>query len=559
MVTPEARPFKTTGGLADVAGALPRALARMGHRVTLVMPRYRGVDVAGASSQPANVPFGPNLYPVTFHVGSPESPDTRRTSKATTAPAKVAARGSRVASAPVKAATRVTATAKSPAGGAKSPPAGSVTPVFIDAPDLFDRDGLYGDAGGEYSDNAFRFAVLSRGALEYVRFTGDRPSVIHAHDWQTALVPLYLRTVLADDPVLGDVPSVLTIHNVAFQGLYPPDVLRWIDIAPELYAPDGLEFYGRASLLKAGTLFADKVTTVSPTYARELLTPGYAFAFGFEGILATRAADFSGILNGIDTETWDPARDRFLPQPFSAASPAAKLEAKRALLNAAGLPSDKATLARPTIGLLSRLTYQKGVDLLTAASDSLMQLDANWVLLGDGDRQHEEFWKALAQRHPERVATRIGFDEELAHLIHGGCDLFLMPSRYEPCGLNQMYAMRYGTLPVVRATGGLEDTVHDADETPKGATGFRFRDFTTEALVDAVRRGLEAFRNARRWKTLQRAAMKQDHSWDVSAREYVKVYRGMGEPRGRHGIRKGTDADGRELRTDHQRRKSRTR
>jgi starch synthase len=559
MVTPEARPFKTTGGLADVAGALPHALARMGHRVTLVMPRYRGVDVSGASSQSANVPFGPNLYPVTFHVGSPESRVASPESRIASPASKSATAASKVVKSASKTSSRVGAAAKAPARSAKASPAGSVTHVFIDAPDLFNRDGLYGDAGGEYTDNAFRFAVLSRGALEYARLTGDRPSVIHAHDWQTGLVPVYLRTVLADDPILGGVPSVFTIHNVAFQGLFSPDVLRWIDIAPELYGPDGLEFYGRASLLKAGTLFSDKVTTVSPTYARELLTPGYAFAFGFEGILASRAADFSGILNGIDTETWDPACDRYVPEPFSADSPAAKLEAKRALLSVAGLPTDNAALARPTIGLLSRMTYQKGFDLLTAASDSLLALDANWVLLGDGDRQYEEFWTRLAETHPDRVSTRIGFDEQLAHLIQAGSDLFLMPSRYEPCGLNQMYAMRYGTLPVVRATGGLEDTVQDADEAPKGATGFRFRDFTTEALVDAVRRGVEAFGNGRRWKTLQRSAMKQDHSWDVSAREYVKVYRGLENREERHGIRKGTDADGRELRTDDRRRKSRTR
>jgi starch synthase len=571
MVTPEARPFKTTGGLADVAGALPHALARMGHRVTLVMPRYRGIDVSGALSQPANVPFGPNLYPVTFHVGTPEASSgnqgssvvaVQAASRASKVPSSKTSPGrSRVVSAPVKSATRVSGTSKPVARGAAPASRGSVTPVFIDAPDLFDRDGLYGDAGGEYTDNAFRFAVLSRGALEYVRVTGDRPSVIHAHDWQTGLVPLYLRTVLSNDPVLADVPSVFTIHNMAFQGLFPQDVLRWIDIAPELHGAEGIEFYGRASLLKAGTLFSDKVTTVSPTYARELLTPGYPFAFGFEGILASRAADFTGILNGIDTQTWDPERDPYLPKRFSAASPGGKAEAKRALLSAVALPTDEATLSRPTIGLISRMTHQKGFDLLTAASDALMQLDANWILLGDGDqdRRHEAFWKSLAERYPERVAVRIGFEERLAHLIHAGSDLFLIPSRYEPCGLNQMYAMRYGTLPVVRATGGLEDTVQDADESSKGATGFRFYDFTTEALVDAVRRAVEAFANPRRWRALQRSAMKQDHSWDVSAGEYVKVYRGAENREERHGIRKGTNADGRKLRTDDQRRQSRTR
>jgi starch synthase len=572
VVTPEARPFATTGGLADVAGALPYALARLGHRVTLVMPRYRGIDVADASSQSANVPFGPNLYPITFQIGaqsrvvSPEarvtSPDSRLTARdsgpASAAEAAKRARASRVASAPAKTAGRA-ASAKTTARTTKTAAAGSVTHVFIDAPDLFDRDGLYGDARGDYADNAFRFAVLSRGALEYVRLTADRPSVIHAHDWQAGLVPLYLRTVLADDPVLGGVPSVFTIHNVAFQGLFPLDVLRWIDVAPELSGPDGIEFYGRASLLKAGTLFSDKVTTVSPTYARELLTPGYEFAFGFDGILGSRAADFAGILNGIDTAAWDPAHDRYLPEPFSAAATAGKLKAKRALLSAVGLPSDGEALTRPTIGLVSRVTYQKGFDLLGAAADSLMALDASWVLLGDGDRPGEEFWTRLAEQHPGRLAVRTRFDERLAHLIHGGSDLFLMPSRYEPCGLNQLYAMRYGTLPVVRDTGGLADTVQDADEAPKTGTGFVFREFNADALLAALRRGIEAFRNGRRWKTLQRNAMKQDHSWDVSAREYVKVYRGLENREDRHGIRKGTDADGRKLRTDDQRRKSRTR
>jgi starch synthase len=559
MVTPEARPFKTTGGLAEVAGTLPHALARLGHRVTLVMPRYRGVDVSGASTQSASVPFGPNLYPVTFHVGPPQVREVSPESKAATVVSKGTSRAARVASDSAKAATRGSAPAKAPSRPAKAKPVGSVTPVFIDAPDLFDRDGLYGDAGGEYTDNAFRFAVLSRGALEYVRLTGDRPSVIHAHEWQTGLVPLYLRTVLADDPVLGGVPSVFTIHNVAFQGLFAPDMLRWIDISPELYSAEGLEFYGRASLLKAGTLFSDKVTTVSPSYARELLTPSYEFAFGFEGILASRSADFSGILNGIDTNIWNPENDRFIPKPFNASTPEGKREAKRALLSVVGLPTDEASLARPTICLLSRLTYQKGFDLLSAAAESLMDLDANWVLLGDGNRQNEELWTALAGKHPGRLAAHIGFDEQLAHLIHAGSDLFLMPSRYEPCGLNQMYAMRYGTLPVVRATGGLEDTVQDADETPSGATGFRFREFTAESLLDALHRAIAAFRNPRRWKTLQRNAMKRDHSWDVSAREYVKVYRGLENREDRHGIRKGTDADGRELRTDNQQRKSRAR
>ena len=609
MVTPEAQPFAHTGGLADVAGALPLALARLGHRVTLVMPRYRGVDVSGAARMPVDVPFGPNRYPVTFHTLSLESYRTSRESAAATpAPARTrstsraagrpstteraspaseageravteaessaaqrslrAAKGSARGKKPPASAARVRkaepkivsrpVAAKAPARTPK-PASGSVTVVFIDAPDLYDREGVYGDANGEYHDNAFRFAVLSRGALEYARVTAERPSVVHAHDWQTGLVPLYLKTVLADDPVLGGVPSVFTIHNTAFQGLFSPDELQWIDVPRELYTPEGVEFHGRASTLKAGIRFADRVTTVSPTYARELLTADYAFAFGFEGILASRAADFTGVLNGIDTDVWDPERDRYLPTPFGADAPKGKVDAKRALLETVGLTADAASLARPTIGMLSRLTYQKGFDLLADAAGPLMALDANWILLGDGNGHYEEFWTNLARTHPDRVAARIGYDDRLAHLIHAGSDLFLIPSRYEPCGLNQMYAMRYGTLPIVRATGGLADTVQDADESPKTGTGFVFREFAVDALLDAIRRGLEAFRNGRRWKALQRNALKQDHSWDVSAREYVKVYRGTENREDLHGIRQGTDADRRQLRTDDQRRQDRSR
>jgi len=623
LVTPEAQPFAHTGGLADVAGALPHALARLGHRVTLVLPRYRGVDVSSATPTAVEIPFGTNRYPVTYYtlespvvssepripgpepsvasressVASPEVPVARPKSRTASSKSSAASgRESAGTAKPTVASAKASEPKGSPAHGAKKktsgrgkkPPAsaariatadpkvvsapvkalsssakrsaGAVTVVFIDAPDLFDRDGMYGDANGEYHDNAFRFAVLSRGALEYARVTGERPSVVHAHDWQTGLVPVYLKTVLADDPVLGGVPSVFTIHNTAFQGLFPPDELTWIDVPPELYTADGVEFYGRASTLKAGIRFADRVTTVSPTYAQELLTPDYPFAFGFEGILASRADQFTGILNGVDYRTWDPESDRYLPTPFTAASPKGKADAKRALFEAVGLEADSASLARPTIGILSRLTYQKGFDLLADAAGPLMALDANWILLGDGGNGHyEEFWTSLARTHPDRVAARIGYDERLAHLIHAGSDLFLVPSRYEPCGLNQMYAMRYGTLPIVRATGGLADTVQDADESPKTGTGFVFRDFTVDALLDATRRGLEAFRNGRRWKSLQRNAMQQDHSWDVSAREYVKVYRGTENREDLNGIRKGTDADRRQLRADDQRRQGRSR
>jgi starch synthase len=473
MVTPEARPFAKTGGLADVCGALPLALARLGHRVTIVLPKYRGTETDGAPGTTADVPFGLHSYPVRF---------------------------------------------------VEQRVADGVTAVLIDAPSLYDRDGLYGDATGEYGDNAFRFAVLCRGALEYARRRGARPSVIHAHDWQGGLAPVYARTVLRDDPVIGGVRTVMTIHNLAFQGQFDPGELPWIGLGRDLFTPELLEFWGRVSTMKGGVVFADRITTVSPTYAAEILTP--EFGFGFNGILAARAQDLVGILNGIDTEAWDPATDRYLPAHFTAGDLDAKAVVKRALLGAAGLSRDEAAMKRPLIGMVTRLTHQKGCDLIAGAADRLMSFDAAWVMLGSGDGWCEDLWRQLAARYPGRVAARIGFEESLAHLIEGGSDMFLMPSWYEPCGLNQMYSQRYGTVPIVRATGGLNDTVVDVDEAPGAGTGFKFRDYTPDALSRTVERALAAFPNSKRWKAIQRNGMKRDFSWDVSALEYVKVYRG---------------------------------
>ena len=299
MITSEARPFAKTGGLADVVGALPQALVRLGHRVTIVVPKYRGTHADGAG-EAAQVPFGMHEYPVRF---------------------------------------------------IEQTVSDGVTAILIDAPALYDREGLYGDRGGEYGDNAFRFAVLSRGALEYARLQGRRFSVIHAHDWQAGLAPVYARTVLRDDPFVGSgVRTVLTIHNLAFQGAFDPKELAWIGLGADLYNPGVLEFYGRASALKGGVVFSDAITTVSPTYAREILTPDYGF--GFDGILRTRADDLSGILNGIDTATWDPASDRFLPVHFDANTLDRKADVKRRLLEEAGLPVDEAARRRPLIGIV---------------------------------------------------------------------------------------------------------------------------------------------------------------------------------------------------------------
>jgi starch synthase len=470
MISSEAVPFAKTGGLADVVGALPRALARYGHRVTVFLPRYRG---AAAGNVVAAFPVslnGRTLAP-RFHRHDLE-------------------RG--------------------------------VTAVLIDSPELYDRDALYGIGNNDYPDNAFRFAFMSKAALEFAGRHLDPVDVVHAHDWQAGLAPLYLETLYHHHPVLGGAASVFTVHNLAYQGLFGPDLMPSLDLAWQLFAVEGIEYWGRISFLKAGINFSTLITTVSPTYAREVQTP--EFGFGFEGILRRRSRDLAGILNGIDTERWNPMTDPALPEPFGASNLSGKRAAKREMLKTLGLPCDAEALAAPAVGIVSRMVDQKGFDLLSDAVSDLLRLGATYVLLGSGDPKYEAQWRKLAEANPLKVAVRIGFDDRLAHLIEGGSDLFLMPSRFEPCGLNQMYSLRYGTVPVVRAVGGLDDTVVNFNPKTVEGTGFKFRAYTGRALTRALRCALQVYRDPGLWRSLQQAGMRQDYSWAASAREYVSVY-----------------------------------
>lgn len=470
MIASEAHPFAKTGGLAEVAAALPDALVRLGHRVTLVLPRYRGIEVAGAPSQVASFQLGDRIQRVVY---------------------------------------RTTDTS------------GGVTVVLVDVPELFDRHGgLYNVNGVDYPDNAWRFAVFCRAALEYARLRGERPSIIHAHDWQTGLVPVYQKMLFSPDPVVGGVPAIFTIHNLAFQGVFPASMLPSLGLGWEMLDLQALEYWNQISFMKGGINFSERLTTVSPTYAREILTP--EFGFGLDGALRRRAGALTGILNGIDVDRWSSESDPFIGASYSADDLSGKALAKQVLLEAAGLPNDASTRARPVVGLISRLTDQKGFDIIAAAADRLMSFDASWVMLGSGEPQYEDMWRTMAARYPNRVSATIGFDERLAHRIEAGSDLFLMPSRYEPCGLNQMYSLRYGTLPIVRATGGLEDTVTDVSQ--PGGTGFKFTQYSPSALAAALQRALDLYRKPGEWKGIQQAGMKMDFSWDASAREYVKVY-----------------------------------
>jgi len=323
---------------------------------------------------------------------------------------------------------------------------------------------------------------------------------------------------------------VFTIHNLAYQGVFDASWLPRLGLGWELMRIDALEYWGRISYLKSGLMFSRMITTVSPRYAREIQTPEYGF--GFDGILRYRRDDVVGILNGIDYDQWDPTRDSNIPEPYDANNTAGKQAAKRAVLDKYGLRTDEAAMARPLVGLISRLVDQKGFDLIAEIADQLAQLDASFVLLGTGERRYEDFWLGLAARHPDRIGVKIGFDEPLAHLIEGGADLFLMPSRFEPSGLNQMFSMRYGTVPVVRAVGGLDDTVLNYNPRTGEGTGFSFQDYTAQALLNTLRWALDVFRDRATWQRIQREGMTQDFSWDASARQYVKVYeRALGRTR----------------------------
>jgi starch synthase len=480
MIGSEAVPFAKTGGLADVLGALPPALGRMGWDVTVALPRYRGVT---AGTLVERVPVSVGGF--TREVGLFDAPM---------------------------------------GDGARA--------LLVECADLYDRDSLYATGGEEYPDNARRFAVLVRAALEFVARRGPRPSVVHAHDWQAGLAPVYLRTLFASHPVLGGVPSVFTIHNVAYQGVFEPDWLPRLDLGAEELALDRMEFWGRISLLKGGLNAASVITTVSRRYAEEIQTA--EFGSGLDGVLRRRRDRLFGILNGIDTSVWDPATDPALPAPYSVDRLDGKLTAKRALLARYALPADESAVARPLVGMISRMVDQKGFDLIRDVADDLMRLDATFVVLGTGETRHQDLWKGLAARYPSRVGAYIGFEEALAHLIEGGADIFLMPSRFEPCGLNQMYSLRYGTVPVVRAVGGLADTVTDYAPGDPRSTGFVFQDYSGPALLAALRRALAVFRDKTAWRALQTAGMRHDNSWDHSAGEYVRIY----------GIAKGLEATG---------------
>jgi len=466
----EVAPFAKTGGLADVAGSLPQALAALGHDVRVVLPRYRQID--GGT-------FG-LTHLATFYV-----PLASWKERCDILAGRLGAR---------------------------------VPAYFINKDIYFNRPELYRTPQADYHDNAERFIFFSRAVPELCRVLNFSPEIIHCNDWQTGLVPLYLRKFYHDAAQLRHARTVFTIHNLGYQGIFGKRDMVLTGLGWDVFTPDGIEYWDNINLLKAGIVHADVVTTVSATYSREIQTP--EFGHGLDGTLRKRADDLFGIVNGIDNEEWDPAHDQSLPQPYSAARLLGKQACKRALQEQLGLPHENA----PILGMVTRLTDQKGLDILLDAIPELLHLQAQLVILGTGDDRYHRALAEMGDRHRDRMRVLLKYDDALARRIYAGSDLFLMPSRYEPCGLGQMHALRYGTVPVVRRTGGLADTVEDYRPRAGKGTGFVFDDYTSGALVACVKRALQVYRDPKRWKSIMQAGMKVDFSWKSSAKEYLKVY-----------------------------------
>lgn len=468
FIASEALPYAKTGGLADVIEALPRALIKMGHEVAVFLPRYRGIKSFSTVMPSITIPQGTLLRFPAITSGS-------------------LLRGVRY--------------------------------FFLDDPLYFDRPGIYGEQSGDYPDNAERFTEFSRAAIELAKYVWT-PDVFHCHDWQTAMIPVLLRSSYADDPAVKDIPVVFTIHNIGYHGIFPPDSLVRAGIPQGLFHPAGIEFFGNVNFLKGGLVYSDYLTTVSRKYAKEIQTP--EFGFGLDGVIRSRADRLVGILNGVDYSAWSPERDSLIPAKYSSKDLEGKKACKEKLLEEFQLLRDDPH--RPVIGIVSRFADQKGFDLIAAIARDLMHEEVLLAILGTGDRRYEDLFRALAHDFPGRVGVKVTYDNNLAHLVEAGADMFLMPSRYEPCGLNQIYSLRYGTVPIVRATGGLDDTIEPFDLEHGTGTGFKFYEYSGGALLHSLRQALHYYSDEGVWKRIQLNGMAKDFSWNTSAAEYAKLY-----------------------------------
>ena len=469
FVASEGLPFSKTGGLADVIEALPRALVALGHEVTVLLPRYRKTPAVAVSVPSLTVPMGDGLrFPAIIEGGTLHG----------------------------------------------------VYFYFVDDPEYFDREQLYGAAGKDYPDNAERFGEFCGAAIEFCKQVW-MPDVIHCHDWQTGLVPVLLRTRYEKDESLRELPVVFTIHNMGYHGAFPREVMKKIGLPESLFSINGMEFYGRVDFLKGALMFSDYLTTVSPKYAEEIKTVEYGH--GLDGVLRNRADRLTGILNGADYSAWSPERDKVIAMRYSPKDLSGKMACKKDLLNVFGLPPG--ALNKPVIGIVSRFAGQKGFDLIEQIAPDLLAEEVAITALGAGEPKYEKLLRELAKAYPGKFSVKVAYDNVIAHKIEAGADMFLMPSRYEPCGLNQIYSLKYGTVPVVRATGGLDDSIDAYDPATGRGTGFKFQAYDSTALLETIRQAISVFRNEPAvWRRIQLNGMARDFSWQVSAKEYLRLY-----------------------------------
>ena len=472
LIASEVAPFAKTGGLADVAGALPKYLAESGAEVRVFMPLYRTIR-----NRSREFDLKPGAPPVVMDWAG----------------------GRREFSVWVARRDKVTI-------------------HFIDTPDFFDRDGLYGTPAGDYPDNGDRFAFFSRACLEAMKALYFRPDIIQAHDWQSALVLAYKKFIYGDDPFFEKTRSLFTIHNLGYQGLFEPGVLERAGLPGSLFDMEALEFFGKVNFLKAGILYSEAVNTVSVRYSQEIQTEEYGC--GLDGLLRSRKSDLFGVLNGVDYAAWNPETDKSLAARYGSRDLRGKTMCRQDLLRIFGLSAK----GKPVVGLVSRLAGQKGLDILVRSLDGLFRAGAVLVILGQGEPEIEKALTEAADAHPGELGLKLGFDETLARKIYAGSDFFLIPSRYEPCGLTQMYALKYGTIPVVRATGGLDDTIQEFNLAGRSGNGFKFEEYSSEALLRAVERAAAVKSDAGLWRSLRTNAMACDFSWTNSARKYLELF-----------------------------------
>lgn len=470
LASSEVHPYAKTGGLADIAGSLPKALKRLGHDVRVVMPKHKSVAQCSRGVHPAgldvDVPMGKTLEKGFLFLGSLDE---------------------------------------------------NIPVYFIGNDTYFSRDGIYGSRAGDYPDNAKRFIFFCRSILEVCKSLGFQPDVIHCNDWQTGLVPAYLKTVYAADRWFQNTRTLFSIHNMGYQGNFPSSELKTAGLPLSIYTPEGVEFFNHFSFLKSGLVYSDILTTVSPAYAREIQTP--AFGFKMDGVLRNRSEDLVGILNGVDVLEWDPALDPWIEKNYGPKNPRGKSACKNHLSNFFSLNVDD---KMPLISMVTRLSDQKGIDLVMKTMNDILDEGAAFVVLGSGEPKYEEYFLKLNKRFPDRVGARIGFDEKLAHIILAGSDLLLMPSQYEPCGLTQMYSLKYGTVPVVRAVGGLRDSIQEFNGKTMKGTGFKFK--KVDSLFRTVKKALSVYQKKKAWRRLMLNGMEADHGWDRAARKYSRAY-----------------------------------